>query len=162
MRIESPAEPVLVPAARGRRRRAGTRLAGVAAALALAAALLGGCASVRNELGTANSACYISLPRAVAAVHDHGHLFGVRLVNVASLQHRAPLLYRAARRAPGKKVGQVCLVAFAGTFRSAEVEDAAGNATGRLAVVELAYPAKRLFATLIVQHPPLPFGHSHA
>lgn len=162
MTSERSAKPVLESGPRRMWRVAGTRLGGTAAALLLGAAALGGCASVRNELGTANSACYISLPRAVTAVDHHGHLFGVRLVSVASLQHRAPLLYRAARSAPGKKVGQVCLVAFAGTFRSRGVERPVGEPAGRFAVVELAYPAKRLFATLLVRHPPLPFGHPHA
>lgn len=137
------------------------RMGAVTAALLLAAAALGGCASARSELGTANSACYISLPQAVTAVHHRGHLYGVRLVSVASLQHRAPLLYRAARRAPGKKVGQVCLVAFTGTFKAKEVERPLGRTAGHLAVVELAYPSKRLLATLLAHHPPLPFGHPH-
>jgi hypothetical protein len=148
---------------RGRRLRAGTgrRLAAAAAALVVGAAALGGCASVRNELGTPDSLCYIALPKAVSAVHHHGHLFGVRLVTVASLEHRAPRLYRAARQAPGKKVGQVCLVAFSGTFLAGHVEHPVGRSSGRLAVVELGYPSKHLFATLLVRRFPLPFGHPH-
>jgi hypothetical protein len=138
------------------------RMRAAAAAAVLASALaLGGCASVRNELGTANSSCYIGLPEAVAAVHHRGHLVGVRLVSVTSLAHRTPLLYAAARQAPGKTINQVCLVAFTGTFHNGAVDHPVGHATGHLAVVELGYPSKRLLATLIVRRLPLPFGHPH-
>lgn len=138
------------------------RMRAAAATAVLASALaLGGCASVRNDLGTANSSCYIGLPKAVVAVHHHGHLVGVRLVTVTSLVHRSSLLYAAARQAPGKKVNQVCLVAFTGTFHHRAVERPLGHTHGHLAVVELGYPSKRLLATLIVRRLPLPFGHSH-
>jgi hypothetical protein len=129
--------------------------------LVAGAGVLGGCAAARSELGTANSNCYIGLPEGVAAVHHHGRLFGVRLVTVASLERRAPLLYRAARQAPGPKAAQVCLVAFTGAFDAAGVEHPFGRPTGHLAVVELEYPSKRLLGTLLLRHAPLPFGHPH-
>lgn len=137
------------------------RLGATAAALAVATSTLAGCASARSELGTANAACYIGLADAVAAVHHRGHLYGVRLVTVSSLEHRAPLLYAAARSTAGTKVTQVCLVAFSGTFSAAEVTHPVGKSSGHVAVVELAYPSKHLFATLLARHPPLPFGHPH-
>lgn len=133
------------------------RLAGAAAAL-VAGVALGGCASARNNLGTAGSTCYLGLPEAIGAVHHHGHLVGLRLVSVASLEQRAPRLYQAARRAPGKKVGQVCLVAFTGRFTASSVQHPIGRSRGHLAVVELGYPSKRVFATLLVRHAPFPFG----
>lgn len=140
----------------------GTRLAAAVATAVLGATALAGCASVRNELGTANSACYLAFPEALKAVHHHGHLAGVRLVSVASLRHRAPLLYGAAHQAKGIPVSQVCLVAFTGTFRAGAVEHPIGRPGGRVAVVELGYPSKRQLATLLVRRLPLPFGHPHA
>lgn len=142
-------------------RAPGARLAAAVGAVVLGAAALAGCASVRNELGTSNSACYLALPEAVKAVHHHGHLAGVRLVSVVSLRHRAPLLYGAAHQARGARVSQVCLVAFTGTFRADEVEHPMGRPAGHLAVVELGYPSKRQLATLLVRRLPLPFGHPH-
>ncbi len=137
------------------------RLGVAAAAVVVGAFALAGCASVRNELGTADSACYIGLPEAVAAVHHHGHLFGVRLVSVSSLERQAPLLYEAARKAPGRSTSQVCLVAFGGTFTAGAVQHPLGRAASHLAVVELAYPDKRLFGTVLLRRPFLAFGHTH-
>ncbi len=149
------------PSRQGDPRFSRVRLATAALVLVAGAGALGGCAAARSELGTADSNCYISLPEGVAAVHHHGRLFGVRLVTVASLERRAPLLYRAARQAPGAKVGQVCLVAFTGAFDAAGVEHPIGGPRGHLAVVELEFPSKRLLGTLLLRHAPLPFGHPH-
>lgn len=137
------------------------RRATAALVLVAGAGVLGGCAAARSELGTASSNCYIGLPEGVAAVHHHGRLSGVRLVTVASLERRAPLLYQAARQAPGAKAAQVCLVAFTGTFDAAGVEHPIGRPAGHLAVVELEYPSKRLLGTLLVRHASLSFGHPH-
>lgn len=148
----------------GRAARSKHRLAGVAVALAVGAAALGGCASARNELGTAESPCYIELPAAVHAVHHRGALRGVRLVTVASLaslKPRATLLYRAAKEAPGPKVTQVCLFAFGGRFKATDVQRPIGRKAGYLAVAELSYPGKRLLATLVARRAPLAFGHPH-
>jgi hypothetical protein len=127
----------------------------------LGGAVLQGCTSVRNDLGTNDSECYLAIPSASAAVHGEGHLKGVRLVSVASLRSRARKLYGAARSAPGPRVQRVCLVAFTGRFESAGVSKPVGRREGRLAVVELSYPQSRLLATLIVSRPPFTFGHSH-
>ena len=133
----------------------------VVAGLALGGTLVGGCTAGRSELGTGNSSCYQSLPRAVAAVHGAGTLKGVRLVSLETLRHfRAPL-YEAARAAPGPRLTRVCLVAFSGHFTSARVEKPIGHPRGSLAIVELGYPDNRLVATLIVRRPPLPFSHNH-
>jgi hypothetical protein len=152
-------------AATGRPRRHGTPLRRTRTLLAcgafvLGALGLGGCAAARNVLGTASSGCYVDLALATHAVHHEGRLKGVRLVTVASLRTHAPRLYRAAE-VRGKRLGQVCLVAFGGTFSAETVERPIGNLTGTLAIVELGYPARRLLATLLVEHPPVPFGHYH-
>lgn len=145
---------------RARRVRAhGLRAIGATLALALGAAALGGCAAARNELGTAASSCYVDLPVALEAVHHHGKLGGVRLVTVASLRPHAPRLYRAALAERHR--GSVCLLAFSGDFAASRVERPIGRGTGHLAVVELAYPTKRLLATLLVLRAPLSFGHYH-
>lgn len=130
-----------------------------AVAVMVMAAALGGCASVRNELGTANSDCYIAIPAAAGAVHHHGKLRGVRLVTVSSLRPRSSALYLAATTS--KRASQVCLIAFGGRFTDGGVSHPIGNETGHVAVVELDYPSRRLLATLIVTRTPVPFGHSH-
>ncbi|MGH8989091.1 MAG: hypothetical protein ACRDXC_10950 [Acidimicrobiales bacterium] len=129
-------------------------------ALVLGATGLGGCAAARSELGTASSGCYVDLALATRAVHHQGSLEGVRLLNVTSLRAHASLLYRAAQ-VHGKQLGQVCLVGFGGTFRAVDVERPVGEPSGRLAVVELDYPTRRLLATLLVRRPPVSFGHYH-
>jgi hypothetical protein len=148
------------------RRRSGTgpgrgvaRSAAVWLAIGAVALGLSGCAAARNELGTVDSDCYVTLPTAVNAVHHHGKLKGVRLVSVASLRTHAPVLYDAALD-HGKRSGNVCLVAFAGTFLADEVSGPVGRRAGHIAVVELSYPEKRLLATMLLRHPPIPFGHT--
>ncbi len=130
------------------------------AVLLLGALGLGGCAAARNELGTASSGCYVDLALATHAVHHEGRLAGVRLVSVASLRAHAPVLFKAAE-VRGKRLGQVCLVAFSGSFHASLVERPVGETAGRLAVVELGYPHRTLLVTLLVKHPPVPFGHYH-
>ncbi|MDA8316072.1 MAG: hypothetical protein M0010_13025 [Actinomycetota bacterium] len=130
------------------------------AALAVSALGLGGCAAAREELGTAASGCFVDLAMASHAVHDRGRLRGVRLVSVASLSAHAPLLFNAAEM-EGRRLAQVCLVAFEGQFVARGVERPIGAPSGDLAVVELGYPRRRLLATLLVTRPPLPFGHYH-
>jgi hypothetical protein len=143
-----------------------TRLGGrtrtlIACAVLVVSALgLGGCAAAREELGTAASGCFVDLALASHAVHHHGRLRGVRLVSVRSLSTHAPLLFHAAE-VDGKRLAQVCLVAFDGRFVARQVERPIGAPLGDLAVVELGYPRRRVLATLIVTRPPLPFGHSH-
>jgi len=131
------------------------------AAVAAATVALAGCTSVRNDLGTANSGCYVALPAASAAVGHTGRLLGVRLFDVPSLKGTSNLLYEAAVGAPGAKVQRVCLVAFTGHFDAGRVDRPIGASTGHLAVVEVSYPGNRLLATLLLGRESLPFGHSH-
>jgi hypothetical protein len=148
------------PVRRPRVRFSRTRTLAACGALLLGALGLGGCAAARNELGTPSSDCYVDLAVASHAVHHVGHLRGVRLVSVSSLRAHAPLLFDAAE-VQGKRLGDVCLVAFGGRFHAGRVARPIGDAIGNLAVVEFGYPDRRLLATLLVRHAPLPFGHYH-
>lgn len=129
-------------------------------ALCLALSGLAGCSIARNNLGTTNSGCYISLPAAVRAVHGSGHLAGVRLVSVRSLRRSAPDIYRLATQ-PRPAVQRVCLVAFHGHFRASDVTRPRGVPAGRVAVAVLEYPDNRLLGTVILVRPPVHFGHTH-
>lgn len=144
-------------AGRARRRK---RLAASVVAVAIAAAALGGCASARSELGTANSNCYIDVASALHAVQHEGRLHGIRLVTVASLRPHATLLYRAARSAKHRP-SEVCLVAFEGKFTASHVVRSMGRRSGHYAVVEFSYPGRGLLATLLTRSTPIPFGHPH-
>jgi len=148
------------------RRRLPARVAPRTGARALVAAtvglaLLAGCTSARSALGTADSGCYVALPGASRAVHHAGHLLGVRLVDVDSLRAHAPRMYLVARSRPGPKVRRVCLAAFAGHFTSADVAMPAGQPAGRVAIVVIEYPNRRLLGTVILGRAPLRFAHTH-
>jgi hypothetical protein len=149
---------------RRRLRRAGrlrqSRLA--LGAMVLAAGLVAaGCSSVRDDLGTSSSDCYIALATASAAVNGAGHLQGVRLVSVASLRSSGSrALYRSAVSVR-PRASRVCLVAYAGTFRAQEVHHPLGRASGHLAVVAVTYPGKRVVGTLILERSTMPFSHTH-
>jgi hypothetical protein len=134
---------------------------GAVALAVLGSVALTACTSVRNDLGTSDSGCYVALPVATAAVGHQGHLRGVRLVEVSSLRGHASRLYRAATSVPGPKIEHVCLVAYTGHFDADAVTQPIGQPQGVLAVVEIEYPDNRLVATLLIAHPPLSFGHSH-
>jgi len=141
--------------------RRAARLGASVLAVVLAAGILASCASVRSDLGTADSNCFVDVASALHAVRHEGRLHGVRLVSVASLRPRSSLLYRAARDA-SRHPSQVCLVDFEGRFSAARVTDALGGRSGRYAVVEFGYPGRRLLGTLLVPKSPLPFGHPGA
>jgi hypothetical protein len=134
---------------------------GAVALAVLASVVLTACTSVRDDLGTSDSGCYVALPVATAAVGHQGHLRGVRLVDVSALRGHASRLYRAATSVPGPKIEHVCLVAYTGHFDADTVTQPIGQPQGVLAVVEVEYPDNRLVATLLIAHPPLSFGHSH-
>lgn len=129
--------------------------------MATAGSVLGACTSARNELGTANSLCFVALPTAADAVGRHGHLIGVRLVSVDSLRKTAPELADAAADVPGPRITRVCLVGFIGHYVADTVKKPLGQPHGRIAVVALEYPDHKLLATLILRHPLVTFGHSH-
>jgi hypothetical protein len=131
----------------------------VAAVLALGA--LTACSPLRSTLGTTNGPCYVALPRAFSAIHDHGHLVGVRLESVDALRTAAPLVYAVASAPPPARSRHVCLVAYSGSFSSGSVRDPRGSPDGRIAIVVLLYPQSRVLGTFIAQRIPLEFGHAH-
>jgi len=134
---------------------------GIAAALSVAGALgLVGCSTVRDDLGTTNSPCYIALPAAASAVHQRGHLDGVRLRSVRSLAGD-PLLDAAALGAPNPATDHVCLVAYSGSFDAESVDRPFGASAGREAIVVLTYPDNKLLGTVLTSKPGDHFGHPH-
>jgi hypothetical protein len=140
--------------------RLGVRLLAASALLAGGMAVAA-CSSVRDDLGTSSSNCYVDLAAAAAAVHGAGHLQGVRLVAVSALRSSgAQQLYQAARQAKPRPT-RVCLIAYTGRFRATAVRHPLGKPTGHLAVVEVTYPGKRVIATLLSAHAPFPFPHTH-
>jgi hypothetical protein len=130
-------------------------------ALVVGGSVLSACTAARNDLGTAESQCYVAIPAATAAVHAPKHLKGVALVGLGSLRTLDHQLYRAAVETSGRPSPSVCLVAFTGHFQADQVTAPVGQSSGRLAVVALRYPDNRVLATLLVPHPPFAFGHSH-
>jgi hypothetical protein len=150
------------PAAVGQRRVGGQRrprgwLAAAAVAVAVSS-LLTGCSTLHQSLGTSDSPCYVALPTATAAAGHRGHFAGVRLLKVRSL-HYAHL--KTALHEAGVDSGQVCLVAFTGTFSASAVSHPSGLDSGRLAVVILRYPDGKLVATVLLHRLPTRFRHSH-
>lgn len=133
----------------------------LAMALVVGGSALSACTAVRNDLGTAESPCYVAIPAATAAVHGPKHLKGVALVGLSSLRTLDRPLYRAAVETSGRPARSVCLVAFTGHFEADQVTSPVGEPSGRLAVVALRYPDDRVLATLLAPRPPFAFGHSH-
>jgi hypothetical protein len=128
-------------------------------ALALSC-VLASCTSVRNDLGTSDSNCYVALPAATNAVHSVGHLVGVHLVPLSTIRRQLHHLY-ADLPSADRKIQRVCLVAFAGSFRANRVSSPRGHPSGHLAVVVLSYPDNQVLVTILFRRLPLHFGHSH-
>lgn len=141
-------------------RPATRRLAGGLAASLVAASMLVGCSSVHSDLGTSDSPCYQALPAASRAVHGGGSLAGVELLTLAALHHRAPRPF-SSLTGSARTSGRVCVIEFTGTFVASSVARPLGSSTGRLAVVVLRTPSNRLLGTVLLDHPPLAFGHAH-
>jgi uncharacterized protein YceK len=121
-------------------------------------ATLAGCSTVRASLGTTNGGCFLALPAASAAVHHHGHLLGARLVGANTLgRHSA--MGAVVSSTPGPKIRRVCLVAFGGLFKAADVALPAGAPNGPVAVAIVEYPHSVLLGTVILHHLPEGFGH---
>jgi hypothetical protein len=125
----------------------------------LLALLLCACSGVRDNLGTANSPCYVALPAATGAVHHSGKLLGLRLDRVGSLRSARRLYLAAGGGHAGNE--RVCLVGFRGVFLAEDVFKPQGASAGSLAVVVLSYPDNHVLGTVILRHEPVRFGHSH-
>ncbi len=141
-------------------RAAPRRLTGGLAACLVAGCMLVGCSSAHSDLGTSDSPCYQALPAASRAVHGRGALAGVELLTLAALHHRAPKPFSSltGSRRPSDRV---CAIEFTGTFVASSVARPLGSPRGRLAVVVLDTPSNRLLGTVLLDHPPLSFGHAH-
>jgi len=136
------------------------RASGVVVSCVLAAGALAGCTSVRSDLGTSDSSCYIALPVAARAVGPHGRLIGVHLVTLGALRRRAPEIFDALTGQPAADQ-RVCLVAFAGSFTSGSVSKPLGLPSGTTAVVVSKIPSNALIGTVIIHGASLRFGHPH-
>ena len=134
-----------------RRRPAGLRLA---AAVLAAGWGLTACSGRGASLGTTSNPCFHALPPAASAVHGHGHLVGVRLVDV-------PKLKNARLRAALPPRGEVCLVAFSGSFGPTTVERPLDDRSGPYVVVAVRTDGGEVFGSLVVVRLPLPFRHGH-
>jgi hypothetical protein len=147
------------PATKGRAWWVRPRPAGraVSALLFIAAA---GCTSVRSDLGTSDSSCFVALPTATKAVGAHGHMVGVHRDTLATLRKKAPGLYRQLDTADHASQ-VVCVVAFEGRFSAASVSDPHGRSSGSSAVVVTTASGSRLLGTVIFTRLPIRFGHSH-
>ncbi len=144
----------------GLRQRLTRRTAGGLAAVLLVACVLVGCSSVRSSLGTSDSACYLALPAASQAVHGSGKLAGVHLFTLSRLRQKAPHLYAHLSIAHPSQA-QVCVFAFTGSFTNSSVAMPLGSPAGLEAIVVLRTPSNRLLGTVLLDHPPLRFGHGH-
>jgi hypothetical protein len=150
---------------RPRRRWLGRPLA-LVLAIAATATAVGACGAGRNILGTSTSPCFLALPVAKQAVEGRGSLDGIRLVNVATLTARGDRgLRELLDMLPIPSSHEVCLVAYAGSYRADEVELPFGpvppSGVGRYAIAVVTIPKSMLLGTFVVQREPLSFKHEH-
>jgi hypothetical protein len=132
----------------------------VVASCVLIGGVLGGCSTIRTNLGTSDSACYLALPAASRAVHAEGKLAGVHLFTLAHLRSAAPKL-SGRLTIPRPPPSKVCVIEFTGRFTAASVAKPLASPSGRLAVVVLTNPSNRLLGTVLLDHAPLNFQHAH-
>ncbi|MBV8160089.1 MAG: hypothetical protein JO265_04120 [Acidimicrobiia bacterium] len=118
----------------------------------IAAGVLGACAAPRQTLGTRSSLCFRSLPTASAAVHQHGHLLGVRQVGRAHVLRVFP----QAELPPGR---YFCAVGFSDDFQSAQVDAPAGAPAGKYALVVVTVRGTTVVRTYLLDR--LPFALRH-
>jgi hypothetical protein len=136
------------------------RLAVGLVTITLVACLLGSCTAARSNLGTSSSSCYLALPAATKAVGSQGRLLGVRLYSMKALRQKSPQLFKIPAREHNSRQ-RVCVIEFVGHFTNTSVSKPLGRPSGRLAIVALEAPSNQLLGTVILDHPPLQFGHSH-
>ena len=121
------------------------------ARVAVAVALVAGCAAPRNSLGTAASPCFRALPTAKAAVHHQGRFVGVRRVS----RNRARELFHTEPPA-GR---EFCLVGFSGAYRPDNVDHAVGTSSGRYAAVLVTLRGTTALRTFLVDKLPTHLRH---
>lgn len=149
-------------AGRGAGFRKGRGAAATLAAMLCMAALLSGCVSPRDALGTSSSPCYKAIPVASEAVRDRGTLAGVRLES-KSVINRYKRLSALLDAKAGHPVQSVCVASFHGQYQLNQVEDPLGRApdggTGKVAIVVVTYPDNILIGTFVFTREPLPLRH---
>lgn len=147
-------------------RRAATKAtAPLVLAATVAVAVLGGCTSARNDLGTNAGPCFRALPAAASAVHGRGHFGGVLLVKASSLDTDRERHIRDELSArAGHQVSTVCLVEYVGSFTQRQVRKPIGKApprgTGRYAIAVVDMPDASLLATFVTDRQPMRFRHN--
>jgi hypothetical protein len=128
----------------------------MAVAVVVAAA---GCAGARNALGTNASACFKALPGANAAVHNEGHLVGVRRVQASTMQKRFPEDPQLEAVPPG---AHLCVFAFRGAFKGGSVDLAPESSSGPYAIVALSGSRPTVVSAHVVNQLPTRFRHTRA
>ncbi len=152
--------PAPTPAPARGRLGLGRTIATAVVGWVVAAGLLAGCSAARSNLGTSESACYLAIPTASQALGGHGRLAGVHLFTGASLHHQIPRLSgRLTVPRPGTQ--RLCVFEYTGSFTTESVAEPLGSPEGRFAVVVVTTPANHLLATVILDHPPYRFDHTH-
>jgi len=117
-------------------------------------------------MGTSASPCFLALPVAKQAVEGRGSFDGVRLVNVSTLTAPSDRGLRDLLDVlPIPSSHEVCLVAYAGSYRAGQVELPFGpvppSGAGRYAIAVVTIPKPMLLGTFVVQREPLSFKHEH-
>ena len=122
--------------------------------------VLSACTSARSSLGTGDSSCFLDLPTAAQAVHNHGQFVGIHLFSLSHLRSTAPHLV-AKLKAADISPPHLCVAAYKGEFSSNQVEKPLGHVSGHLAIVVVDAATTHLLATVIIKQVPLHFGHPH-
>lgn len=130
----------------------------VAAAIAVAVIIgAGACAGGRNTLGTSASPCFRALPLAQTAVHEQGHLVGVRRVSTTTLRGRL----KSNPKVQALPNQELCVFAFHGSYAPGRVAGATNTASGHYAIVAVTSRHPMVVATAVVDKLPTRFTHLH-
>jgi hypothetical protein len=132
---------------------------GILGALVLAG-VLSGCTSARSSLGTNDSSCFLDVPTASSAVHNHGTFKGIHLYSLAQLTKAAPHLVHQMSEAH-ETAPHVCVAAYSGSFSAGSVSKPIGRQSGKLAVVVVNAANRKLLGTVIFKRLPVRFSHTH-
>ena len=125
---------------------------GAGLALVVLSVVLAGCGGSGLRLEARSvSACYRTIPLAVADAHDsHARLLGVHHLRLDLLHRRNASLLAAW---PGGDP-TVCTVALEGPFGPGQVEGAPASAAGRFALMILEARTGRLVVSTVTDHLP--------
>jgi len=145
----------------GRSRGCRRRGAAVAVATLVIALLLAGCASPKSAIGPSASPCFRTLPTAFAAVGDHGHFLGVRLLTAAVVD--ADLEHAHDPTVPltlAKRTALLCVAGYHGPYLASAVKQPwpKKRESGRYALVLVALSSGHVVVTLLMRGTPLRLG----